>query len=105
MNEVYGDSAYSSKEIEEITITHGLEPKICSKGTRNKALSEEDKKQNREYSKIRCRVEHIFGGMYQKAHDQILRGIGFVRAEVKIGLRNLAYNMTRYSYLAGAKGL
>jgi IS5 family transposase len=103
--EVYADSAYYSEPIRLFLSGNGLEPKICSKGTRNKALTDEEKKQNREYSKTRCRVEHIFGAMYQKAHDQVLRGIGIVRAKAKIGLRNLAYNMTRYCYLAGAKGL
>jgi IS5 family transposase len=105
MMKVYADSAYYSEQIRLFLTGNGLEPNICSKGTRNKALTKEEKKQNREYSKIRCRVEHIFGAMYQKAHDQVLRGIGIVRAKGKIGLRNLAYNMTRYCYLAGVKGL
>jgi len=85
--------------------SNGLESNICSKGVRNKGLSEEEKKQNRERSKTRCRVEHIFGAMYQKAHDQIMRGVGLVRAKTKIGLRNLSYNMTRYCYIVGAKGI
>jgi len=68
-------------------------------------LSEEEKALNRERSKTRCRVEHIFGAMYQKAHERVMRGIGLVRAKARIGLRNLAYNMTRYGYLAGAKGV
>jgi IS5 family transposase len=104
-NEVYGDSAYYSEQIRQKLTSNGLEPKICSKGVRNKELSDEEKKQNRERSKIRCRVEHVFAAMYQKAHDRVLRGIGIVRAKTKIGLRNLSYNMTRYCYLAGIKGL
>jgi IS5 family transposase len=102
---VYADSAYYSEQIRLFLASQKLEPKICSKGTRSKALSDEEKEQNREYSKTRCRVEHIFGAMYQKAHDQVLRGIGLVRAKARIGLRNLSYNMMRYCYLAGAKGL
>jgi IS5 family transposase len=102
---VFADSAYHSEQIRLFLASCGIEPHICSKGTRNKALNEEEKAQNRKYSKIRCRVEHIFGAMYQKAHDQVLRGIGLVRAKAKIGLRNLAYNIMRYCYLAGAKGL
>ena len=104
-NKVYADSAYYSEQIRQFLSSNGLESKICSKGFRNKELSEEEKKQNRERSKIRCRVEHVFGAMYQKAHDRVLRGIGLVRAKTKIGLRNLSYNMTRYSYLAKTKGL
>jgi IS5 family transposase len=103
--EVYADSAYHSEQIRIFLSNNGLESKICSKGARNKELSEEEKSQNRERSKTRCRVEHIFGAMYQKAHDQVLRGVGLVRAKAKIGLRNLAYNMTRYCYLAVSKGL
>jgi len=103
--EVYADSAYHSEQIRNFLANNGLEAKICSKGVRNKVLSEEEKALNRERSKIRCRVEHIFGAMYQKAHDLVMRGIGLVRAKARIGLRNLAYNMTRYGYLAGAKGV
>jgi hypothetical protein len=29
-----------------------------------------------------------------------MRGIGFIRINAKIGLRNMAYNMTRYALLA-----
>jgi IS5 family transposase len=103
--EVYADSAYFSEQIKLFLASRGMESRICSKGARNKKLSEEEKARNRERSKIRCRVEHIFGAMYQKAHDRVLRGIGIVRAKVKIGLRNLSYNMTRYCYLSEAKGL
>jgi IS5 family transposase len=102
---VYADSAYYSEQIRQFLVVNGLVSKICSKGFRNKALNDDEKAQNRGRSKTRCRVEHIFGAMYQKAHDQVLRGIGLVRAKAQIGLRNLAYNMTRYCYLAGTKGL
>jgi IS5 family transposase len=103
--DVYADSAYYSEQIRLFLAINGMESKICSKRFRNKELSEEEKASNRERSKTRCRVEHVFGSMYQKAHDRIMRGIGVVRAKAKIGLRNLAYNMTRYGYLVGAKGV
>jgi IS5 family transposase len=101
---VYADSAYSSEKIMSYLKAKGLEARICRKGTRGKALTEEEKAKNREKSKIRCRVEHIFGSMYQKARDHIMRCIGMARAKTQIGLRNLVYNMTRYSYLKGIKG-
>jgi len=34
------------------------------------------------------------------ANDLVLRTIGIVRAQVKIGLRNLAYNINLYKILA-----
>jgi IS5 family transposase len=101
---VYADSAYSSEKIRTYLKEEGMEAKICSKGSRGKALSEEERAKNREKSKIRCRVEHVFGSMYQKARDQVMRCIGMVRAKTQIGLRNLAYNMTRYSYLWSKQG-
>ena len=102
---VYADSAYYSEQIILFLEAADIESRICSKGYRNNPLSEEEKAKNRDHSKTRCRVEHIFGAMYQKAHDRVMRVVGLVRAKTKIGLRNLAYNMTRYCYLAGAKGL
>jgi IS5 family transposase len=102
---LYADSAYYSEQINDFLAANSIDSKICSKSYRNKPLNEEEKAKNKEHSKTRCRVEHIFGAMYQKAHDCVMRVIGLVRAKAKIGLRNLAYNVTRYCYLAGAKGL
>ena len=45
------------------------------------------------------RIEHIFGAMTQRAGNLILRSIGISRAEVKLGLRNLAYNMEKFCFL------
>ena len=45
-------------------------------------------------SKVRARVEHVFA--QQKAHMKLfIRTIGLKRAEAKITLANLAYNMNR----------
>ncbi len=52
----------------------------------------------------RSRVEHIFGVQTQRAGNLILRGVGIVRAKVKIGLRNLAYNLDRYATLVLTHG-
>ncbi|MDI6767027.1 MAG: transposase, partial [Bacteroidota bacterium] len=49
-------------------------------------------------SKVRARVEHVFGFMKQATRHVIIRTIGMVRAKVKIGLLNLTYNLCRYSY-------
>jgi IS5 family transposase len=101
---VYADRAYSSEKIIRCVEEKGMEARICSKGSRCKVLNEEEKAKNREKSRIRCRVEHVFGSMYQKARDHIMRSIGIARAKTQIGLRNLAYNMTRYSYLWSIEG-
>ncbi|MDO5674263.1 MAG: hypothetical protein Q4G66_05010 [bacterium] len=59
------------------------------KGTRNHPLSSWEQQGNRTRSRIRSRVEHIFGIQTQRAGNLILRGIVLLRAKAKIGLRNL----------------
>ena len=62
-------------------------------------LSQADKVRNKMRSRIRVRVEHVFGRMSQLAMDR-LRSIGLVRARQHIGLSNLVYNMDRYAFLS-----
>jgi IS5 family transposase len=98
---VYADSAYVHHA--EALRERGYEPKLCEKGVRNKPLTEEQKASNREKSRIRCRVEHIFGAMKSRARDEIMRCIGMGRARYQIGMRNLVYNLSRYVYLMGTR--
>src|SRR6476660_3093481 len=46
-------------------------------------------------SKIRARVEHVFGAQQTSPGGRIIRTIGIARAKAKIGLQNLAYNIRR----------
>ncbi len=94
----YADSAFSSKKIAE-SLPEKCENKICEKGSRNHPLSEEQKKNNREKSKIRNRIEHIFGFMTCAMHGTTVRSIGITRAWFNIGLLNLVYNFCRYKFL------
>ncbi len=97
-NAAYADSAYSSKKIAE-ALPEKCENKICEKGTRNHPLTEEQKKNNKEKSKIRCRIEHIFGYMTGAMHGITIQSIGITRAFFNIGLLNLVYNFCRYKFL------
>ena len=51
-------------------------------------------KANAAKSKIRARVEHVFAHQKDKM-GLFIRTIGLSRAEAKITLANLAYNMNR----------
>jgi hypothetical protein len=68
---------------------------FAAKGYRNKPLTEEQKENNRKKSKVRCRIEHIFGEQKMRMKDEVLRTIGMARAKFWIGMRNLMYNMSR----------
>ncbi len=95
---VYADSAYRSKETEEQLRADGIASQVCEKGTRGKPLTHEQKASNREKSKTRVRVEHVFGAQAQMG-GHLVRTIGMARARVKIGIMNLVYNMRRYVLL------
>jgi IS5 family transposase len=98
---LYGDSAYTGEEV-QACIPEGVLNRIHEKGYRNKPLTKTQKRNNTAKSRIRARVEHVFGRISQFGGTMI-RSIGMARAETQIGLINMAYNLTRYAYLMGAK--
>ena len=49
-----------------------------------------------EKSKVRARVEHVFGAMTNEMGGIVVRVIGRVRATAKVGLMNLVYNLKRF---------
>lgn len=100
--DVWADSAYRSKEKIEWLQQMNYRPHLQRKATRGKALSEREKQGNRTRARTRARIEHVFGVQAQRAGSLIVRTIGRVRAKVKIGLRNLSYNLDRYSKLSSA---
>jgi IS5 family transposase len=98
--DVYADSAYGAKEKRQMLEKQGYNGKIQFKGARNHPLTQNKLNGNKTRAKVRARVEHIFGIMSKRMKSTILYGIGLLRANNRIGLRNLAYNITRYVYLA-----
>jgi IS5 family transposase len=96
---LYADSAYSGKPIAE-QLPEGIENQIHEKGYRNKPLSEEQKAANKRKSRIRVRIEHIFGYMTGTMRGITVRSIGIARARFNIGLTNLVYNLCRYEILS-----
>ena len=91
--ELYADAGYIGTEnkLPENVLKH-----ICAKGYRYKKLTDNDKEQNRIKSKIRCRVEHVFGTMKTAMNNALkIRSIGIKRAVFLVGLANLVYNILR----------
>lgn len=72
---------------------------VHEKGYRNKPLTEEQKANNTKKSKIRARVEHVFGFMEQSMNGLALKSVGIIRATGMIGLINLTYNLFRYEQI------
>lgn len=100
--DVYADSAYRTPEhLAELNFW-GFKEHLSRKGCRNKELTKSEKSVNKKHSRIRARIEHVFGVQAMKAGNLLLRSIGMCRAKIKIGLRNLAYNLDRYALLASS---
>jgi IS5 family transposase len=97
--DVWADSAYRSQERIDDMAEMSYRENLQRKGSRHKKLTNWERQGNRTRSKIRSRIEHIFGIQAQRAVSMIMRGIGIIRAGTKIGLCNLAYNLDRYGTL------
>jgi IS5 family transposase len=95
---IYADSAYRSKEKEQQLADAQITSQICEKGTRGHPLTEEQKASNKNKSRVRARVEHVFGAQAQMG-GHIVRTLGLLRAQAKIGMMNLVYNMVRLGQL------
>jgi IS5 family transposase len=72
-----------------------LRSRIHRRASHNHPLSKAQENTNRKKSKIRARVEHMFGAQQNSPGGRIIRTIGIARAKAKIGLQNLAYNIRR----------
>ena len=86
-------------QIEKALKAKGLQSRIHRRGPRNRPLSERQKSANTTRSKVRARVEHVFGHQQSSMGGKIVRTIGIVRAKFKIGMMNLGYNIRRLAQL------
>jgi len=93
--DVYADSAYRSAETEAKLNSRGFRSRIHRRASRNRPLSKAQENANRRKSRVRARIEHVFGAQQTAPGGRIIRTIGIARAKVKIGLQNLVYNIRR----------
>lgn len=98
-DEIWADSAYRSQEVEEVLEWMGFDSHIHERAYRNHPLSEQQKQSNRDKSKTRAKVEHVFGRWTMQMGGKLIRSIGLVRAKAVLGLKNLTYNFIRYTFL------
>ena len=102
---VHMDSSYAGAPVERSIRkkNKSVRLSINQKGYRGHPLTNHQKAMNRRRSKIRSRVEHIFGHIRMSMGGLDIRCIGMVRAAAAIGLKNLAYNISRLAILATFK--
>lgn len=97
--DLWADSAYTGADQETTIKKYKVNNKIHEKGYRNNPLTDQQKAINKEKSKIRARVEHVFGFMEQSMNKLQIRSIGMKRATGFVGLVNLTYNLFRYEQI------
>ena len=102
---LYADSAYVGEELHiKLKEDKKVQPVIIEKGYRNHPLTDEQKVSNKEKSKVRVRVEHIFGFIENSMNGSTIKTIGIKRATALIGLMNLTYNLFRKVQLTNPIG-
>ena len=103
--EAWLDAGYASEaHIARVMEAYpGIRLHICEKGTKNKPLTEAQKESNREKSRVRSRVEHVFGYITRFMGGIYIRTIGKERAEREICAMNLAYNLKRIAFLVASQ--
>jgi len=70
---------------------------------RDAPLGDEQRARNTAKSRVRARVEHVFGQMENGMGGMCLRSVGLARAKVGVALMNLAYNLRRVEWLIRSK--
>jgi len=99
-NVAYADSAYRSERIETYLQSINCKSHIHEKGYRNNPLELQQQLTNTMKSKIRSRVEHVFGFMTNSMNNGLnLKAIGKKRIDSLIALLNLTYNLFRYEQI------
>jgi IS5 family transposase len=100
---VYADKGYTSWDNDFAIRGLGMKSRIMKKAVRNAPLTEKDKEWNQSISKIRARVEHVFGYIEIAMNRMYLRAKGLMRITFTTGLMNLVYNLLRYTTLQRAR--
>ena len=103
---LWADSAYTNTsyvaywDIRKKASKMGIDILIHERAYRSRPLTAKQKETNREKSKVRARVEHIFGTMRMTMGGCYVRCIGIGRVSIAVAMKNLAYNIRRFVYLA-----
>jgi IS5 family transposase len=96
---VWADTAYRTKRNLEVLERRGLSERIQFRRPPRRQLSEQQAKANASRARIRSGIEHVFAAQKHRM-ALFVRTIGLARAQVKIGMANLAYNFTRLAWLS-----
>lgn len=93
------DSGYSGAPCGAVFAAKGVEAKVIEHAYKNRPLTARQRKSNRTKSRIRVRVEHVFGIMHMCMRAAWNRCIGITRNRAAIAMTNLVYNLIRFEQI------
>lgn len=91
----FADAGYVGEKIEKLLEDKKFIPLICEKGTRGHPLTQQQQDSNRKKSRIRSRIEHVFGYIEGTMEGFVVRSIGLARAVESNALTAWVYNICR----------
>ena len=98
---VYADRAYDTHERKQRLKLLGIEDGIMKRGNKHHPeVSEGDKERNELISKVRSRVEKVFGTLKRTYRYSRVRYIGLERNTTEMWLKCMAYNLRRADRIA-----
>jgi IS5 family transposase len=95
---VWADTAYRSAANETFMDKNGFVSKVHHKKPPHREMPAPTRRANAGKSVTRSRVEHVFADQKSRM-GLFIRTIGIQRAEMKIGMANLVYNIRRFIFL------
>ena len=99
---VLADKGYMDGEREDRLARQGWRMHIQRKGSKDKLISETQKRRNTRIAKTRARIEHVFAGLAEMG-GKGLRTIGVARATLQLNCKVADYNLRRLVYLTEAR--
>lgn len=96
---LWADKGYDWQDVKDGIALAKMKDQTHKKAQKNKPLTPEQEARNKELSKTRARVEHVFASMNKQLHGLSVRCIGLIRATFRVGLTNLCYNFLRSLHL------
>jgi IS5 family transposase len=92
---VHADRGYHGEKTRALLKALGLVDGVARKDDPNRYDQTDIRERNKRLSKIRARVEHVFGG-WEKTMGKTIRCIGATRANAQITLQATVYNLRRW---------
>jgi IS5 family transposase len=96
---VFADSAYAGAELGEAMEAKGVARCVVQPARKNAPLTAQEEKTNREISRVRSRVEHVFALMSGQAGRIFQRYVGMQRNAGAVIIMNWVYNLQRYEQI------